>query len=317
MSNEQPTFVIGDVHGHYDRLAALLQHAGILGDCEACDGTGDATAEITFESGISVYADPKMEQGQIRFESAPPVLCPYCDGDGIVRTNFDARVIQLGDLGHFGGATGSPTGDYMCYRYADRWLDTILWGNHDRAVVDSAHAFKGYMHPGGNTKGLMDDLYTKGKLKVAATAHGYLIVHAGVALGWYRQTQVLDNVEYFTDRLNSLADAKLAYLKDKKSIAYPNGAHIIDAVGLVRGGAHPMGGVLWMDWGREKHLQGEPFKFICGHTAQKDGEVKEDEYGNYCIDIGGKDNGRLAGVWLDDGEVQETVAVNLNYKEKE
>lgn len=38
----KPTFVIGDVHGHYDRLVALLEKAGIIGDW---DGT-NANAEV-------------------------------------------------------------------------------------------------------------------------------------------------------------------------------------------------------------------------------------------------------------------------------
>lgn len=314
---ELPTFVIGDVHGHYDRLSELLKHAGILGPCEACDGTGDAQPAVTFESGFEVYTDPKLTE--VYFTSEPPSLCMWCDGEGWTRTNYDCRVVQLGDLGHFGGATGSPTGDYMCYLKADQWIDTLLWGNHDRALVDPQHHFKGFMHPGGNTKGLMDNLYSNGKLKLATTAHGYLLVHAGVHLGFKSMNQINDNVDHFADRLNALADEKVGFLRGNSINEITSDQakrwRIMDALSKARGGGSHEGGVLWMDWNEEKHLQGDPFNYICGHTSQKDGEIKQDKFGNWCIDIGGRNNGRLAGLWLDDGEIQEAVLVNLNYKE--
>jgi hypothetical protein len=55
-------------------------------------------------------------------------------------------VVQLGDLGHF-GQDGSPTADTLCYKYVtdNRWCDIVLWGNHDRAEVDSSHSSRGFL----------------------------------------------------------------------------------------------------------------------------------------------------------------------------
>jgi hypothetical protein len=89
-----PTLVIGDVHGHDDRLEALLLQEGLI------------------------------------------------DSDGRrLRTN--CRIIQLGDLGHYGW-NGDEDGDRRCWAYARRWINVVLWGNHDRATVDAGHAFSGY-----------------------------------------------------------------------------------------------------------------------------------------------------------------------------
>lgn len=62
----RPVFVIGDVHGHYDRLVALLHKAGFL----AFD-FGDGAEEV-------------------------PTIRP---------TGLRADIVQVGDLGHFGWET--------------------------------------------------------------------------------------------------------------------------------------------------------------------------------------------------------------------
>jgi hypothetical protein len=55
--SEKPTLVIGDVHGHLDRLTALLEQEEVIA---------------------------------------------RNDSDGYDRVNHDVRVVQVGDLGHFG-----------------------------------------------------------------------------------------------------------------------------------------------------------------------------------------------------------------------
>lgn len=290
------TFVIGDVHGHFDRLEALLKQEGIVGPCDRCRGTGD------------------------EFDR----LCPRCDGDGQTRIDYDTTVIQLGDLGHFGGESGSPSGDKMCYLYADRYLDVVLWGNHERPLVDLLHSFQGYQHPGIHVERQIEYLREIGKMKLAVAAHGYLIVHAGVSSVYSYLAQRYGNAYIFADYLNELDEKKLNWLKDNpprfseikhKKLSDPDNLYrkfeIIDSISFIRGGSHPDGGVLWFDWNREPHLEG-PFKFICGHTAQSDGVVKADNYGNLNIDIGGKYENRLAGVWLEDGEEPKARSVNFD-----
>ncbi len=292
--SEKPTLIIGDCHGHFDRLERLLLQEGILGPCDHCDATGQIGTEIE---------------------------CLNCNGDGSCRVNHDVRVIQLGDLGHFGGATGSPTGDLMCYKYADSWFDDVLWGNHDRAVVDFGHAFNGYMYPDVHTKGYMDALWEQGKLKMATEAHGYLIVHAGIALGLKHLTKGHD-AKSFAAYLNYLDTEKMEWGKTSQKFADGEMGYAvqqelrkeyraIDAISSIRGGRYPEGGALWMDWNQEKHLRGEPFKYICGHTAHSQGIVDLDQYGNYNIDIGGKNERRLAGLWLAENETPRVVRVDL------
>src|SRR5687767_7086069 len=120
------TLVVPDVHGHFDRLLALLSQEGIV--------------------------DPKTEE----------------------RINHDVEVVQLGDLGHFGQG-GTPTGDMFCYDVARTWFDIVLWGNHDRAVVDGTHAFTGQEQPRDETYHLMHILDKMGKYKFAWAAHNWLL----------------------------------------------------------------------------------------------------------------------------------------------
>lgn len=301
------TFVIGDVHGHFDRLEALLLQEGIIGRCSTCQGRGD-----TYHLG----AEPDGSTDEV-------VICEICDGDGLRRIDHDTFVVQLGDLAHLGGATGSPTGDQICYLYADRWLDLVLWGNHERALVDWQHGFSGYEYPGIHIEKKIEYLRKIGKMKVAAAAHGYLIVHAGVSSAFSNIAFDQGDAYNFAAHLNDLGDRKLDWLKDNppRFSEIKNGQNlrveaaqfsIIDDISFLRAGPAADGGVLWFDWDREPHLDGVPFKFICGHTAQyQDGEPKEDEYGNWNIDIGGKYEARLCGLWLEDDKDPRPVKVEL------
>ena len=304
----KPTLVVGDVHGHFDRLEALLLQEGILGPCPDCDGFGT------------------LPTGEVNPGDAGEVDCDECKGDGQRRINHDVEVVQLGDLGHF-GQDASPTGDLMCWQYADRWFDVVLWGNHDRAVVDSHHAFSGYLSPGPEIKHYMFGLYAVDKLKLAHVAHDFLITHAGLQAGWKQQKGIefdRDDPHAFAEWINENdwwpsgervhqpvryppTENEFAHVTDSERSA----TAVRDAISFKRGGGSPTGGILWRDQ-NEKLYEG--FKQVYGHSAQHDGRFVVQRYGfnpsktgrsqmypghdAFNIDIGGKSQPRLGAIWL-------------------
>jgi hypothetical protein len=249
----KPTLLIGDVHGHYDRLSFLLAEQKII--------------------------DPQTEE----------------------RTNFDVEVIQLGDLGHFGGAAGSPTGDKLCYEKASNWFNKIVWGNHDAAVFNARHRFMGYVEPDPKVKRLMQDLIDEGKLVMSHSSHGYLFTHAGLHkfFGTYFPFHAKDP-KVFSNWVNQTHESN------------PKGPNcgIWDAIGGRRGGRNDAGGILWRD-ASEKLYDGFPqvFGHSRGDKIRKYGTGKEwpgkGYHWSYCVDLGTKQNGRLGGIWLPDEQQAE------------
>lgn len=255
----KPTLVIGDVHGHYDRLFALLEQEGIISHTGA-------------------------------------------------RINYDVEVIQLGDLGHFGKG-GSPTGDQMCYgeAYHGDWIDLLLWGNHDRAVVDAQHAFNGYQHPRPEVKHMILALEQRGKLQWAASRHGFLITHAGLHLRFKYNKPSIDKTN--PDDVAQWINGALTPDDDTERFA------VRHAISSYRGGGSPAGGILWRHI--DESLYSE-FPQIFGHSADRKRQVRYCTEKNhtrnfdvipehaknvsYCIDIGGKGDFQgdncLAGIWL-------------------
>jgi hypothetical protein len=256
----KPVLVIGDVHGHYERLERLLCQEGILGEVkDSRDG---------------------VHRGRI---------------------NNDVEVIQLGDLGHF-GQTGSPTGDRFCYEAVrdENWCDLVLWGNHDRYVVDEAHhAFGGCQKPGRRTRLAMEGLVVSGQLVLAAARHGVLLTHAGLHKA-FRHNAVGD--------LDITDAAAVASYINSIPVGDPNRG-IIDAVSVYRGGRATVGGILWRDAGEALY----PLPQVFGHSKRPKPKMY---YGkqwwgdqatvrSYCVDVGTKDNGRLAGIWLPEERIVE------------
>ena len=306
---DKRTLVIGDVHGHFDRLEALLWQENIIGPCPRCDGSGD----VREYQGIST---PDHTE-----------LCPDCDGDGQKRIDHNVEVVQVGDLGHF-GQDASPTGDMMCWQYASSWFDKVLWGNHDRAVIDSHHIFGGFLRPTPDIKHFMAMLANEGKLALAHSAHGFLITHAGLQAGWKQQagidfdrsnpTLVAEwiNASEWWPEATSSADLYDGPLTDKER----SQVAVRDAISRKRGGWSPTGGILWRDE-QEKLYRG--FPQVYGHSAQRDGEFVVHTGGEskrkakdgtfpgavgFNIDIGSKYGGRLGGIWLPE---QRLVRVDL------
>lgn len=248
--NDKDVFVIGDVHGHLDRLEALLLKAG-------------------------------------------------CN-------EKDCYVVQLGDLGHFGGRHGSPTGDLLCWQmFRDGGLDYVLWGNHDRAVVDPRHHFGGYEAPKGpEIKHIMKLMAAEGRLLLAIEAHGWLLTHAGLHAQFKYNTVPFDKTD-----VGAIADWINLHPVDEDPEDRTLTA-VVNAIGGKRGGWSPYGGILWRDISEK--LFGVPQVF--GHSASYKRKIRGQAKDWWCIDIGGK-GGRedpkgncLAGIWLPS---QEVVRVDL------
>lgn len=302
------TLVIGDVHGHYDRLEALLTQEGIVGSCANCKGTG--------ESG----------------ESAPwDGLCSNCQGDGIARINHDVKVVQLGDLAHNGSGQsqelgpygsrrtvpGNATADMLCWDAAVRkgWCDVILWGNHDAAVFDDSHSFSGYIPPRPETERIMKLALSEGRLKLAYEVDGFLLTHAGLHKIFNHQKNVPVNTK--TDPAVFAAWINAMQLKDETDGLGDVNAHTLDnltdeekdfvairdAISKKRGGWANAGGILWRD-ADEKLYTG--YRQIFGHTKGKKIRKYETAAGwSFCIDVGDQFNGHLAGMWLPEEKIVE------------
>jgi hypothetical protein len=309
-------FVIGDVHGHLDRLEALLKQEGLLVWCDTCEGGG------TMDYGMADSAGEPLNE-----------WCDDCKGLGQKRVRKDVIVVQLGDLGHW-GQNGSPTGDLLCYKYVTEndWCDVVLWGNHDRAMVDGQHAFTGFI-PDYQTGHYLSRLHNDGRLQIAFEAHGFLLTHAGLASTFKYQKvdpKYQTDVQAFVDWINDEDDKYLQGDPRSRDMSAmdANAAGIINAIGARRGGSGPTGGILWRDI--EEGLY-DGFRQIFGHSADhkkgkvrmcsKNAHTRLDPNDNtheafaqmvgvafaanmkpsYCIDVGGKHGSGhdcLAGIWL-------------------
>lgn len=235
-------FVIGDVHGHLNRLHWLLSKAGLLDD----------------------------------------------DGN---RTANDVEVIQLGDLGHYGTLTKED--DLDTWRQASWWLDVVLWGNHERAIVEpEKHWFRGYEAPYAETQHLMENM----RPKLAYESHGYLLTHAGVHPDW------------MVPGVTAELFVRAAYLM------HGHMAGIVDDIAKFRGGNARQGGILWRD---DREQLSRRVAQIFGHTR---GNIRTYTTSDpqrplsYCIDVGGVSDGNLAGIWLPEMKV---VAVGPDAEEFE
>jgi hypothetical protein len=262
----KPTLVIGDVHGHLDRLAALLEQEGIVRD-----------------------------KGNGEWE----------------RINHDVEVVQLGDLGHFGD--GSPTGDLLCYEYAKDWIDVLLWGNHDRAVIDSWHAFRGYTKPRPEVYHLMKLYEHEGKLRWAVARHGHLITHAGLHRRFHYNKPPIDktNPEDVAQWINGALTGEDD--QDRAAVRH--------AISRRRGGSSSAGGILWRDideslydrfpqvFGHSADHKNHAIRYVWGkgHTRKLEHVPEHVENLSYCIDVGGKgdlpSDDCLAGIYLPEGRI--------------
>lgn len=199
----------------------------------------------------------------------------------------DDTVVQLGDLGHVGRQTQHD--DVLAWRAAQEGLvDIVLWGNHDRALVDRRHMFGGYGDPSPELRKIVNDMERDGRVKLAHAAHGWLLTHAGLHPDF-----------------GDVGDAeRLAqWLNDNP------GSRAVNAVGRYRGGDSPAGGILWRDVEEDLDTR---VPQVFGHSASRQHVVRGEADEWYCVDIGGAPGTReaecLAGIWLPS---QELVQVRL------
>lgn len=245
--SDHPVLVIGDVHGHVERLSALL------------------------------------EQERVK--------------------DRDCRVVQLGDLGHFGRETRAA--DLMAWNLAyEGAIDYVLWGNHDRAVLDRYHEFGGFSAPGPEPLHIMKTMEAQGRLLIALDAHGWLLTHAGLHAAVRSAWKCPADVDL-------TSAASLAGWLNRLQFDSEHRHDVIDAISGRRGGWSAAGGVLWRDID-EKLYTGVPQ--IFGHSADHRRRTRGEKDKWYCLDIGGKggpddpEADCLAGIWLPS---QEIVRVDL------
>lgn len=252
-SSKRRSLIIGDTHGHLDRLEALLKQGGLI------DEHGLPTDE-----------------------------------------RYGVETIQLGDLGHYGADTQARDRDI--WERAPAWLDVILWGNHDRAVIDGRHFFMGYQKPFPETVEAINKAVKDGQLLLAREAHGFLLTHAGLHASYKYNKAPQESAAATAEWLNAHEDEDS---QDQDFLA------IRDAISRTRGGRSTNGGILWRDASESLY---KPYRQVFGHSAKdKVRTYQTGKTGNsFCVDVGNQFNGRLAAIWLPSEEV---VEVNLNKNE--
>lgn len=269
------TLIIGDVHGQLKRLEALLLQEGIIGNCDACAGTGDVSDGT----------------GEAEF-------CDWCNGDGLARIDRLTRVIQLGDLVDLMPARTSPAADEMIVTFADKWIDEFLWGNHEYPLAGGP-VFSGYQ-PNSTVQHRLNTWISEGRLRMAVSVGPYLVTHAGLS------DQAFTNIH--TGSLNRYSVEKLGCWINRKhgtlSCEQRMGGHhwpLRDNISWFRGGDSYWGGITWRD-SREGLW---PVPQIFGHTSHSEPltishEGKTQQLTSYCIDT--SKNCGLAAIMLGEGE---------------
>jgi hypothetical protein len=211
----------------------------------------------------------------------------------------------------------------LTWQAACHWADVILWGNHDRALVSKAHEFSGYIRAFPETTRFIELARDKQKMKLAHSAHGFLITHAGLhsAFRHFPVDQGLKRDPYlFAEWINQVEPEDVEATYEQTILR--------DAVSYTRGGREDFGGILWRDINESLYFE---FRQVFGHTADhseqkvracqatsnqriewRSSPLKNFSH-SYCVDIGGKDEHCLAGIYLPSEKI---VQVNLNKKQE-
>jgi len=207
-------------------------------------------------------------------------LTALAEKAGVVKNGVkdsDVLLIQLGDLGHFGADRRAE--DLACYSFADKFMDIVLWGNHDRAVFSEVHRFAGFTPPMPETEKIMIRMRRQFRLQMMLeNLHGYALTHAGIHPEFGR------------------------WFNRPRRMSTSRKQQFYDWIGPERGGRDMVGGILWRDASEDLW---DEIPQIFGHTR---GPIRQ--YGqSLCIDTGGISDGNLAGIWLPDRKI---VAVGKN-----
>jgi hypothetical protein len=204
---------------------------------------------------------------------------------GVLRRS-SVKVVQIGDLANCVGE--SRDDDLYCLTNARRWFDLVLVGNHEHPYFGGPK-FSGFF-PFPEIREPLLRLERQGFVRPTFRVGNILVTHAGVGTQWDMPSA-------------TSAQARLvsAWRNDPASPMF-------SSIGAARGGWSSTGGVLWADRGEPKEPR---FDQIVGHTPQD--MVHADLHGaegtaTWYVDLGGgKGRGRLAGIWIRDGKIAETV----------
>jgi hypothetical protein len=220
-------------------------------------------------------------------------LLDDCPDSGVIRVNRDVEVVSLGDLGHYGRDTQAR--DHTIWEYAAPWLDVILWGNHDRAVIDGRHFFMGYQKPFPETVEAINAASKSKQLRLAHEAHGFLLTHAGLHASYAHNEAPHGDAASIACWLNALDGADS---QDQDFLA------IRDAISVSRGGRSTNGGILWRDASESLY---KPVRQVFGHSSKE--KVRTYQTGktgdSFCVDTGNQVNGKLNAIWLPSEEIVE------------
>lgn len=208
------------------------------------------------------------------------------DGRG-ARTDPDTLIVQVGDLCNC--VPEDRDGDLACLAKAPKWLDVYLVGNHEHPYFGGPR-FSGF-YSFTEIQERLRALDKTGLIRPCLLVDGILISHAGVGRQW-----------------NDLGGAeRTAKQIDEWWREAPATAPIFADIGASRGGWARAGGVFWADADEPKTTS---FSQIIGHTPQRNGvrvDRLNEKHSVWHIDVGGHHFGRLAGVFVADGDVSEPV----------
>ena len=195
---------------------------------------------------------------------------------------FDEAVF-LGDWfdthGSEESASFSKTCEYLLslFEHQNRSKFVFLVGNHDAGYIylnlRKPHSDNPY-YCSGVTKskvkqfqrkfaanGIKDEFF-QSNFKAAHLTQGFLMTHAGVHTSMVKPEET---AEEFEVRAN-------AAWHEFRNLSFKDN-HLIRAAGRARGGYHPYGGVLWLDW----HMEFSPHgigRQLFGHTSIREAAVE-------------------------------------------
>jgi hypothetical protein len=225
------------------------------------------------------------------------------------RLRTEDRVVQLGDLCNC--VRGSINDDIQSTRLVGPIIDEMVVGNHEHPYFGGP-PFDGFAWF-AELREAIHKLDDRGLIQAALEVDGILLTHAGI-------TRDFDAVDRWHEgdenKAREVANG-LNWLWHEKQYTHA----MFSAIGQLRGGIHPHGGILWSDW---REAKATILTQIVGHTVGKTWRAEGPVNGTpsfmlirpyadatplpvqtLCIDIGaGKHSRNILGCWIRDGEVE-------------